>query len=290
MCRVGQSHIFTPHITVYLVIFLPKVSFLQCIYVRFLFHLPSIFNACVSSQQLWACRPCSLLLCVVLILWGPAAHFWFQCLWFWSPSTAPWCNDETRRSEYLNLMVLTYYNMLPSIKVQDVYKGKHAPWLRGMRLKMLMQKTAMSRMLARSAHIPRGHHLNPFQQFRIAKHKTLREITKASRETTNTRPTGKWTAAQTQGDKAPTTTVMTYRTVRYHPLTLKIGQPLFGTTKRFALQELSMTHLMLLTICTITICKWWPSPARQQQRQSRWNRSQRPRAVPHTLWALDNAA
>jgi hypothetical protein len=26
-----------------------------------------------------------------------------------------------------NLMMLTYYNMLPSIKVQDVHKGKHAP-------------------------------------------------------------------------------------------------------------------------------------------------------------------
>ena len=96
-----------------------------------------------------------------------------------------------------NLMMLTYYNMLPSIKVQDVHKGKHAPWLRGMRLKMPMQKTAimgqgmvppgfntcqahflgmaaaMSRMLARNAHIPQGHHLNPPQQPRIAIYKTL---------------------------------------------------------------------------------------------------------------------
>ena len=32
---------------------------------------------------------------------------------------------------------------------------------------------------------------------------------------------------------------MTNRTVRYNPLTLKIGQPLFGTTKRSALRELS---------------------------------------------------
>jgi hypothetical protein len=40
---------------------------------------------------------------------------------------------------------------------------------------------------------------------------------------------------------------MTYSIVRYNPLTLKVGQPLFGTTKRSALRELSMTHLMLLT-------------------------------------------
>ena len=26
-----------------------------------------------------------------------------------------------------NLMMLTYYNMLPSIKVQDIHRGKHAP-------------------------------------------------------------------------------------------------------------------------------------------------------------------
>jgi hypothetical protein len=42
-----------------------------------------------------------------------------------------------------------------------------------MRLKMLMQKTAISRMLARNAHVPQGHHLNPPQQPRIAKYKTL---------------------------------------------------------------------------------------------------------------------
>jgi hypothetical protein len=61
-----------------------------------------------------------------------------------------------------------------------------------MRLKMPMQKNAISRMLARNAHIPQGHHLNPPQQSRIAKYKHYtKEITKASRETTNTRPTGK---------------------------------------------------------------------------------------------------
>jgi len=51
--------------------------------------------------------------------------------------------------------------------------------------------------------------------------------------------------------------IMTYRTLRYKPLTLKIGQPLFGATKRFALRELSMTHLMLIIVCTNTntICK-----------------------------------
>ena len=29
---------------------------------------------------------------------------------------------------------VAYYNMLPSIKVQDIHRGKHAPWLRGRRL------------------------------------------------------------------------------------------------------------------------------------------------------------
>jgi hypothetical protein len=53
-----------------------------------------------------------------------------------------------------NLMMLTGYNMLPSIK-------------------MPMQKTAISRMLARNAHIPWEHHLNPPQQPRIAKYKIL---------------------------------------------------------------------------------------------------------------------
>jgi hypothetical protein len=70
-------------------------------------------------------------------------------------------------------VMLTYYNMLPSIKVQDLYKGKHAPWLRSMRLKIPMQKNAISRMLAGNAHIQRGHHLNPPQRPRIAKYKTL---------------------------------------------------------------------------------------------------------------------
>ena len=46
-----------------------------------------------------------------------------------------------------------------------------------------------------------------------------------------------------------------YRIVRSNPLTLKIGQPLFGTTQRPVLRELSMTHLMPLTIFTNTICK-----------------------------------
>ena len=43
--------------------------------------------------------------------------------------------------------------------------------------------------------------------------------------------------------------MMAYRTVQYNPLTLKIGQPLFGTAKRFVLRELSITYLMLLTVC-----------------------------------------
>jgi hypothetical protein len=37
---------------------------------------------------------------------------------------------------------------------------------------MPMQKNAISRMLARNAHIPRGHHLNPPQQPKVAKYKT----------------------------------------------------------------------------------------------------------------------
>jgi len=74
-------------------------------------------------------------------------------------------------------MMLIYYNMLPSIKAQDLFKGKYAPWLRGTRLKVPTQKTAISRMLARSAHIPREHHLNPPQQPRIAKYKTLQRKT-----------------------------------------------------------------------------------------------------------------
>jgi hypothetical protein len=33
--------------------------------------------------------------------------------------------------------------------------------------------------------------------------------------------------------------------ITVNPFTLITGQPLFGTTRRFALQELLMTHLML---------------------------------------------
>jgi len=38
-------------------------------------------------RALLALRTWHLLFYVVLLLWGPAAHFWF-----WSPSTAAWCN------------------------------------------------------------------------------------------------------------------------------------------------------------------------------------------------------
>ena len=54
MCRVGQNRIYTPYLTVYLVISLPKIPYIHRIYIWF---WPTLYvpHRCLMSYRAIAC-------------------------------------------------------------------------------------------------------------------------------------------------------------------------------------------------------------------------------------------
>ena len=57
ICRVGQNRIYTPYMTVYFVITLPKIPYIHRIYMVLANpkHMPSLYPACILVSGLLGC-------------------------------------------------------------------------------------------------------------------------------------------------------------------------------------------------------------------------------------------